>query len=151
MLLGADIPTSVAEGALESDTVTFIFPEQQQFVLPADLTLRAWTDGTNLNANNSTPTVIPAGTIVCSWFVHHDAVSGGDWKPAIDFGNTTMLGQTVRKADLQATDVLRRDGVTYTYGDLGGGDLRTIAGTTISLDFADGANGQDQMRILTSC
>lgn len=151
MLLGADIPTDVSEGALESDTVTFIFPEQQQVALTADLIVRAWTDGTNMNANDSTSTVIPAGTVVCSWFVHHDPVGHGNWTPSIDFGDTTMLGQTITRADLQATDALRRDGVTYTYGNLGGGDQRTIEGTMISLDFADGPAGQDQMRILTSC
>ncbi len=152
ILTGTDVPASVELNALESATITYVFEEKQHVALTTDLTVRAWVDSTNVPGDNPPTTVIPAGTNVCSWFIHHDPPNASDtWDPSIDFGATTVLGLATTRADLEASSELESDLVAYTYAGLEFADRLTILGTNLTLDLAAYDNGRDQLRVITSC
>lgn len=111
-------PPSVREGALESDVVARVFAERLGFVLPTDLVTDITAPGAYDTVAGLTPGVLPAGTVVDSFFLHADRV-GSPGAAARYVGSVTfdvdILGLMVQVPALRASDaVLGAPGTLYS-------------------------------------
>ena len=89
-------PPSVQGGVLESDDIMFIFLESESRVLDRDLqveiTASGFFDNSFFPVFALSPGVIPAGTLVNSWFVHFDAVNDPQTRTATMSFDCPILG-----------------------------------------------------------
>lgn len=130
---GADISP---DGAFEDDDSVFVFTESS-ILLDNQTTI----DGT----------VVPAGTIVCSYIVWYDPVSTNEVAGTIDFG-APVIGSAQSATELQNTSVFAVPGVTYAYDrSWEGSDGFDVSGNTVAVTpYAVPVNG-DMMRVFTEC
>ncbi len=131
---GADL---TATGPWDDDDTVFLFSEGAH-TLTADLTVGG--------------TTIPAGTVVCSYYLHYSPTqSSAGSSVSFDFG-APVLGAATSDGDLDATDSFGASGVSYRGSrQMEGGDNFTISGTTVSVaPWAYGSN-QDDARIFVAC
>jgi hypothetical protein len=101
-------PPSVLQGALESKTDMYLFPEQS-LILAAALPVDIAGPGLYNISNPSAPGAIPAGTHIQSYFLHKDPL-GTTFTFNIGTFNVPspqkIVGLLVTDASLDATDVL---------------------------------------------
>lgn len=160
-------PSNVGPGALESDSQIVAFAEVQQLALPQALPVNISNPGTSPSAGraNLSPATIPAGTVVNSYLLHFDSISGTDIAPIGIAGSVTfshdILGLIVHPATLSNTDsVVRLAGLTYPTGDnrgleLNSGDLApdiinlSPDRRTVTLNLLNSV-GVDQVRVITA-
>ncbi|MEZ6071640.1 MAG: hypothetical protein R3C10_15585 [Pirellulales bacterium] len=118
-------PTSVVQGATESNTTMIVFSELEDLVLQQDLAVDITTSGTFGTEAQLTPGVIPAGTKVSSRFIHFDPV-GTPVDPYSAFAagsvvftsDRPILGVMVLGPALSASDaIVGLPGTTYPTGD----------------------------------
>lgn len=131
---GADMTQN---GPYDSDDTVFLLSEGTH-TLTSDLTVGG--------------TTIPAGTVVCSYYLHYSpASSSAGTSVTFDFG-APVLGAATSDRDLDDTDVFGADDVDYRGGrSMEDGDGFSISGTTVSAaPWAVGAN-QDDARIFVAC
>lgn len=105
VILGSP-PPSVIEGALESNTDAHIFLESTM-TLPAPVSVDIATPGLYNQSNPDDPGVIPAGTLVNSYFLHHDSVEE-QLSTVVAFGTfpDPVLGIIIGDTFLDASDPL---------------------------------------------
>jgi hypothetical protein len=155
-----DAPGSTAEGGpLDSVDTMYMWLEQGPVELAADLGINRVRDG-NFRGSSNTRVSIPAGTTVCSWYLHVDHLRDrGRIQAEVRFDGTEILGVIGRRADLRRSDLLAAPGTTYVYHGSEASDrlsLRRSTGadgspsTTMTFNMA-GARTTDSIRILTDC
>lgn len=164
-------PASVQNHAIVSDTEISLFAEKLGFILPQDLNFNI-TAPTTAPADASlgtTPGTVPAGTVVDSYYVHFQSVSGTVLDPVLISGSITfdhdVLGIAIFNQAIDDSDPIL--GVATTlYATGGGRSLEITPGgivgdgpndrITLSADrrtvFLDIGNtgGGDQLRIVTA-
>lgn len=151
-----DPPPDLSPGSLplDSNTNTFVFVESGCTVLANSITVNRSSAGA-FNGNSDQQTQIPAGTKVCSYYVHGDRLDNdGRLQGKATFMTNTILGLIYRSAEFNATSFLETPGTNYDYGPMEGGDFMT-------LDLTPGSNMvtwnmrfggvTDQIRIITAC
>jgi prepilin-type processing-associated H-X9-DG protein len=112
-----DPPSSVVFNSLESNTHAWIFTEQENISLPTSVPVDLSTPGYYENRNSS-PSVIPAGTICDIYFIHFDPVGS---QSATITGRVSfdgeILGITCHSGTLDQSDgLVGREGVSYPTG-----------------------------------
>lgn len=143
-----------AGSALDSNTNTWVWPESGPCILANDLAVNRTSAGSFFGNSNEAAT-IPAGTCVCSHFVHGDRLdNSGTLTGSLSFGTASILGLIYRRTELNSSDFLGAPATTYTYGPMDSND-------EMGLSLAPGANslkwsmrfgaGLDQIRVITSC
>jgi hypothetical protein len=109
-------PATTAHGALEDENNVFIYTERLDYTLPQDIPVDISEPGFYRNKQTS-PGVVPAGTVVDVYMMHYDPVDNGDSQPANDVSinvGTEILGLIKSKENLDGTDdVLGAEGVVY--------------------------------------
>ncbi len=143
--------TSLAEDQTEGDDVTIFF-ESGPTVLAAPLDLETFAPSDPMTSSSDPQAVtIPAGTSVCTWFVHYDPV-GTDVATHVmdaDFG-TPILGVAANYPALAATVGFGEPSVDYdAVDDLDVEDLVRIDGSEILIRHLTGS--ADQARVFVGC
>lgn len=128
-------PVSVVEGAIQSDTEVRLFQEVQNHTLSADVNVDITTPGYYNNLGGGTLTVgdIAAGTIVNSYFLHHDVIANSvrlDGQITFDMDILGVIASTARLNNSDA--LLGHVGTIYPTGVNGRGTLDSN-----DLDFID--------------
>ena len=147
-------PPDLGIGVVESNTETFVFLEAGPVVLNAPITVNRASAGAFDGSDNENA-AIPAGTRICSYFVHGDRLNiPGRLIGSVQFSVTPILGMIYELAQFNATSFLEVPGTSYAYGAAEGNDFMT-------LDLTPGANvatwdmrfggATDQIRIITAC
>jgi hypothetical protein len=110
-------PASCALGALESNTVTRVFPEVQNLTLAAALNVDANGAGTYNSAGSLNGGAIAPGTTVNSYYLYSDPVGGSNqvYEGFVRF-DEQILGVIVLRAGLNGSDLLLGNPLT-TYAD----------------------------------
>ena len=149
-------PTDLSIGGpLDSNTNTFVFAETPAPVTLANDLLVDRTTAGSFNGNSNQNATIPAGTTICSYYVHGDRLdNNGNLTGALTFANSTIIGLIYEDTTFNASSFLRVPGTTYVNGPMESNDLMT-------LDLTPGANTLtwnmrfgpvlDQIRVITSC
>jgi hypothetical protein len=111
-------PSSVLEGALESNDTMYAFNEQQNVTLPNAVPVDITDPGTYDSTADLVAGSIPAGTVVNSHFIHADRLDGGGH---IQYEGTLhvdsdILGIALLEPSLDATDFLGAAGTLYPTG-----------------------------------
>ena len=153
---GDDLPSDLSAGTLRSATLASIFLEAERVTITAPLTAKVGPIGVEFAGTAGADTVIPAGTVVCSWFVHTD--QGDDTTDilmSLNFAHE-ILGIAPRSEHLVGSSRFEIPGLSYDYHDMGGTDRFTFTGVrgldgTIVFNTAVGGADVDQMRIFTGC
>jgi YD repeat-containing protein len=136
-------PASVVSGAIEGNRQIRVFTERTNFVLPVDIAVDvSQPTGRIDDPTDLTPSVIPAGTVVNSYFVHFDPI-GAPAFVQVARGDVIfdqeVLGAIVLTAGLDATDaVLGAVGTTYPTGDtlaFRGLELSLFGGDIVGLNI----------------
>lgn len=124
------------DGAFESDDTVFVFTESS-ILLTSDTTI----DGT----------VVPAGTIVCSYIVWYDPVTDNGAAATIDFG-APVIGGARSPAELAATDSFASPGVIYDYTrEWESSDSFNVSGNTVGVTPSAVVGNADMLRVFTQC
>jgi hypothetical protein len=155
-------PPSVQLDALESNQNAFFFAERVSFVLPSTIAVDASSPGTYNSVGSLTPGIIPAGTVVDSFFLHADPFdpnNGVFYSGTVSFLNP-ILGVIALSAGLDQTDaILGAPGTLYPVPgnelvrgfELGFPDLFVVSADRKTLSFSNAAGGaDDQLRIVTA-
>jgi hypothetical protein len=158
-------PGDIRNGVMESNTEVVAFPELQNVALGADLSVNISVPGATPASpvdDNFSPAVIPAGSLVSSYFLHCDRVGSSTANPTNFVGSLTfdtdVLGLIILQDELNATHAL--PGLAGTQYSLTGGleinstaafDAITLSPDrrTVTFDFRD-ANAPDDVRIITA-
>ncbi len=105
-----DAPGSVVTGELESDASIFVFAERSGLVLPQIVNVNISQPGTSPNESgrNLSPSTIPAGTRINTYYIHYDKIGTGQARSAT--GSVTfdeeILGLIIGGAGLLGTNAL---------------------------------------------
>jgi len=147
-------PPDLSPGAVESNTDTPVFLEADGYVLTTSIVVNRSSPG-SFSGNSNENTTIPAGTTICSYFVHGDRLDiPGRLDGGLIFSTNTILGLIYETAQFTATDFLEVSGVTYDYGPAEGNDFMTLdltpGANTVTWDMRFGGV-TDQIRIITAC
>ena len=139
---------------LDSNTNTFVFVESGCTVLANPITVNRSSPGA-FNGNSNEATQIPAGTKICSYFVHGDRLdNAGRLQGKVTFMTNTILGLIYETAEFNATAFLETPGTTYAYGAMEGNDFMTLdltpGSNMVTWDMRFGGV-TDQIRIITAC
>ncbi len=151
LLRTGDLPADLDRGSLTSSTDVHLFLEADSVTLGSPLTVKSFTQGVEHNGIHTGTTVLSAGTVVCSWFIHIDTGSNlVDIVSNIDF-HRTILGLALRPEDHVASDQFAIAGLDYDYQPTGEPDTFTVTGTSIELAINSTPNDRDQIRVFTAC
>ncbi len=151
LLSTGDLTGDLLHGSLESATVIHVFREVVATPLAADLTLRAHVDGVAMAGDSADTTVLTAGTVVCTWFVHSDVPTQQALTGTFDFGET-ILGLAMSDGEIDGTtSEYGLDGIVYDGAGTEGSDSLTITGSVLEATFQLIASGRDQIRVFTAC
>ena len=148
-------PASLAEGgALDSPTETYAFLEQGPVTLTSNLTVNRITAGT-FGGNSNESASIPAGTTICSYYVHGDRLDdSGVLTGSMQFSSHEIAGLIYRTNEMNASNFLRNPATTYVQGPMEGNDSMTMSlatgANTLSWSMRFGPH-LDQIRVITSC
>jgi sugar lactone lactonase YvrE len=155
-------PPSVQLDGLESNQSAFFFAERVSFVLPSAIAVDASSPGTYNSFGSLTPGIIPAGTVVDSFFLHADPFdpnNGVFYSGSLSFDNP-ILGVIALSGGLDQTDaILGAPGTLYPIPgsepargfELGSPDMFVISADRKTLTFSNAAAGaDDQLRIVTA-
>lgn len=106
-------PFSVQENAVESNTSAGLFTERQGLTLTAPVALNISTSGVFNETIDLTPTTIPAGAKVNSYFFHADSNNKRSFSGEFTF-DEPILGIILAQTELQASHLaLGNPAVTY--------------------------------------
>lgn len=150
-------PATIAEGTpgLDSNTNTWVFQEVGPFTLTAGLAVNRVSAGSGFTGNSNENATIPAGTQICSFYVHGDRLDdNGTLTGTMTFGNASIIGLIYRTAQLNSSTYLQAPGTTYFNAPMEVSDL-------MWLDLTPGANSLrwsmrfgpalDGIRVITNC
>lgn len=151
-------PASVVVNAgLQSDTIAYVFSEQQGVTLASAVSVDATASGTYTTVGGLTPGLISMGTRIDSYYLHADRVGIPTaflaFSGSIEF-DTDILGVAAQVSVLNTTSFLGAAGTNY--GGIGGLELSNQDRFTISADrrtltFAfSSSDGADDLRIITA-
>lgn len=135
---------TVGEDNLNSPNL-FAFDEDQNIVLGVSLNV-------DLLASTGNPGVLAAGTTVASHYVFFDPARRSTIRGRVNF-NSPILAVIYTRDNLNASDILLNDGVTYLSPDLRGleGDDEVSLADFNSLRFRTTASSPgDYVRVLTA-
>jgi len=157
-------PASVNDGALESNTKIFAFPERQNVALTSATIVDMSVPGTipvSPGDDNFSTALIPVGTVVRSYYLHCDVV-GVPGVPLELTGSATfdtdIIGIIIVQGNLNLTAAFPGLSTT-TYSTISGFEVNTTVGfdsVSMTFDrrtvFVDIRNGTsvDDVRILTA-
>lgn len=147
-------PPDLSPGAIESNTDTPVFLEAACVTLTAPIVVNRSSPGI-FNGNSNENTTIPAGTKICSYFVHGDRLNPpGTLSGGVVFMTNIILGLIYENAQFNATSFLEVPGVNYSYGPAEGSDDMTLdltpGSNTVTWNMRFGGV-TDQIRIITAC
>lgn len=152
------LPTSLVTGANENDSDAVVFLEQKDITLRSDLTLDAYLAGVYDTLDKLSPTVVAAGTVVSSTYLHADPVisTGAQFVGSITFA-TDVLGVIARTSSLVTTDgILGLPSIAYGDADSlrgmeGRGDSFVLMDDhrTVSFSFNTSIY-TDELRVITA-
>ena len=147
-------PPDLSIGAVESNTDTLVFLEAGCVILTAPIIVNRSSPG-SFNGNSNENTTVPAGTKICSYFVHGDRLNlPGRLAGGATFSTNPILGLIYETAQFNATSFLEVPGVNYAYGPAEGNDFMTLdltpGSNTVTWDLRFGG-ATDQIRIITAC
>ncbi len=142
----------LARDTLVSADAQFVWLEQDALTLADDLEVQL-VPTTPTDADSLATSTIPAGTVVCSFFLHADAGSADAWAiTSVIELNRTILGVISDNDPLTATDAWATNPGQTSYNGFGNTDtLALLSPTSFSMDAAGSANDFDQLRIITAC
>lgn len=166
----SQVPSDIATGDWENNTQIREFPEVQNFTLPAGgVTADVTVPGTSPSSTsqNLSTGVIPAGTVVDSYFLHFDPV--GEPNPADTLSGSITFNEPVlglialSQTQDDSEPILGLPGVTYADGKYHGMELEPGSGAsgtndvltlsadryTVSFTMSAGENA-DELRIVTA-
>jgi hypothetical protein len=159
------LPADVRNGQMESNRRIVAFAERQGVSLTSDVPIDIQLPGTSPDSGgqNLSPSIVPTGTAVSSYFVHFDAL-GEPANGTIVFAegsltfNEDILGVIVLSSTLNATHAeLGGVGTLYPGGDHQGMELSTAgAYVTLSADRRTLSFGMpvgpysDNLRVITA-
>ena len=162
MTLGPPLD-SVVPPANEDNTTIHLFVEQTDVSLAANVDVDMITPSTYDPPNGRTPGTIPMGTIVSSYYIHFDPVSGSDASGSVTFGEP-VLG-VIAKGDvsyfgnintLGPSNFLGAGGTSYPdlenflgIEDDPSPDMVTMYQATVAVRFRAGSPG-DRVRVITA-
>lgn len=149
-------PKSIMIGDYESNTDIWAFVETDNFKLPIDVQVDISESG--YYGNQLTPSILPAGTVIDSYYLHHDPVRGEHTrvKGSITF-DTEILGLIVADETFTASDFFTEGSTRYATGQVARGIEVTSSQDwielssdrrTMTLMMVAGFPG-DQIRIFT--
>lgn len=145
-------PTSVAPNSLTSNTKIYGWAEQQGFTLTQSLVVDANAAGSYNGGQTYSTSTISAGTIVNSFLLHYDKVSGNPTITANFTFSSQILGLIFTVTNLDASDLLRPLGQSMNVGGQRGlddsGDI-VISNDLRTLTFIAGGTNIDQVRVIT--
>jgi hypothetical protein len=143
---------------IQSDTQSFFFTEQRNFILPSAVNVNITSAGTYTSNASLTPGTIAASTAVDSYYLHTDPVTTTNhlYVGSVTF-NTQILGVIVLDALFNASNgTLGHTGTLYSASGQGlelgsptDAVTVTIVGNTLSFDFAT-STAADDIRIITA-
>ena len=147
-------PASLAEGGvLDSNDETYVFHEQGPVELLAPLAVNRVSAG-SFNGSSNENATIPAGTMVCSYYVHADRLDDrGRLSGQMTFPSATILGLIYRNAQLSASAFLQNPSTAYSVGGTEGSDNLAMAlapNSTVAWDMRFGGH-LDQIRVIVAC
>lgn len=106
-------PFSVQQGATRNNSAGGLFIERQNFVLPSPLSLNASTSGVFNEIADLTPSTVPQGTRINSYFIHLDRDQLGPLSGTVVFGEA-IIGAIFLQPELQASHpIVGHIGVAY--------------------------------------
>ena len=148
-------PASIVEGGpLDSNTNTYVWLEQGPLQLTSALVVNRTTAG-NFNGGSNQNQTIPAGTWICSYYVHGDRLDdNGFLTGGMQFASSTIIGLIYRTNELNASSSLRAPGTTYGNAPMESGDVMSLGLTpganTLSWRMRFGP-ALDGIRVITAC
>ena len=134
-------PMSVpGAGDLVSETELFVFPSVGREVLARDESFGYSLDGVYGVASATTPTTVPAGSVITRWVMHAQSASGAPMAIPVETGITFDISEEV--LGIEAI------GAGLPPLELDGGDLFEIAGRTVMVTVpTEGI----QLEVVTAC
>ena len=146
-------PPSFALNVVESDTTTHVIAESPCTILPRDIVVNRSTPG-SFNGGSNELTVIPAGTAVCSFYVHPDRATNGGLQGGLEFA-TPILGLIYERPQFDATTpILGVPGLDYPAPNGAFAephDLFELSANTVTWDVRMGGVWADVMRVIVAC
>lgn len=149
-------PPTLQEGtpSLDSNTTSWVFPEQGPIQLPSDLVVNRTVAGAFDGSSNENA-VIPAGSWVCSYYVHGDRLDdNGQLTGQLQFSSANIIGLIYRQTEIDASNYLQAPATTYFTSFLEAAD-------TMTLDLTPGSNrvtwtmnfgaALDSIRVIVNC
>ena len=141
----------------EDDTTTYVVPEAECTILPGGIVVNRSTPGIFDGSGPGTEqTTLPAGTAVCSFYVHADRDSTGNLSGSLTF-TSQIVGVIYKKNEFDdTTPLLGIPGVTYpnpATAFLERDDTLTFSADRLTLSWSLQINGNfmEAMRILVAC
>jgi hypothetical protein len=128
-------PPTLQEGtpSLDSNTITWVFPERGPIRLPNDIVVNRTIAGLFDSGSNENA-VIPAGSWVCSYYVHADRVDdNAQLTGQLQFSTANIIGLIYQRAEMTACSYLQAPATTYFTSVLENDDSMT-------LDLTPGSN-----------
>ncbi len=153
-------PASTLPGAFDSTTSIFAFNERQGVTLASSLTVQISTPGTYGlgGVAGTTPTSVPAGTVVDSHMIHNDNRTGGaTFRSGTITFPTDIVGLLINATSLNSSDLLGAPGTVYPVGNnnrgiefqVTSGDIVVLPDMrTVRVDL-NTTTSVDQIRVLT--
>ena len=139
--------TSFAAGAYPGQAI--VFAESGPVVLPRALQVR--THPQRSSVFDGVSSSLPAGTTVCSWFVHADPLFQSANSITVNITlefNVEVLGL----APVSDSDYLQNPQVDYTIPfQIGLRDFARTTSQTVHIEANDFISGVDQFRVITAC
>lgn len=136
-------------GETENSTA-LVFFERGPVTLSTGLWVEEYPLDQWLPADDHNALFLPAGTSLCSWFVHFDAIGNtGSVDVELVF-DSPVIGIAPRASDLWNTAAFEHPAVAYgPYDGLGNTDAFRQGAFSVELDLA--TSSRDQIRVLTAC
>ena len=128
-----------------------MFRENDGVTLASDLQVKAFQPAVTLPGDSSATTTLPAGTNVCTYFIHVDPdFFDQNFDATIDF-HTSVLGFSLDTTDLNATAEFAYPGLDYHYEGLTQPDTLLTSGDTTQFHSDYTTFGRDQVRVFVAC
>ena len=144
----APIPNDISTDQFESNTLTYIFAEKQNVLLTADLRVNRALPA-NFNGLQVADTVIPAGTLVSSYYIHQDIIGVGSIRleGSVTFAQP-ILGLIYQYGYMASDPILSSAGTVYGIDrQLEEPDTISWAGNTLTTSW-NTTTGSDNMRVI---
>ena len=150
-----DPPATIAEGTApyDSNANTWVWSEQSCVVLASALGVNRTAAGSFGGSNFGGS--IPAGTTICSFYVHGDRLDdNGRLQGNMTFTTSTILGLIFKTTQLNNSAFLESPTTTYFPAPMEGNDRMVLdltpGANSLSWDMRFGA-ALDGIRVITDC